>query len=1210
MTKDESAKNSNAPSLNEKSCYRSLAPTSNVENAEEYLAALSWAVNQEDIHNIAISGPYGSGKSSIIKSFLNENSRKGILHISLASFKFSGNEESINPEDQINNLEGEILKQIFYSVSSKRIPRSRFRKITEVKWINTLIPALVLMAFFLIVLIVFSYERLQAFVKTINEMPNGWPIIVCLVTIGLLFVLFCVVVKWFKENASIGEVKFFDKVELKTNESDKNSVFNKNMDEIVYFFEKTKTEIVIIEDLDRFESPSIFSALRNLNTLLNNNEKINGRIKFIYAIKDDLFIDSKERTKFFDFIIPIVPVVSSTNSNEVLRELLVFDNANNRSSLYDISGLFITKISPYINDMRDIICVCNEFIVFKNTLKGNQKLDLDDEKMFSLIVFKNLYPKAFSELEEENDNCIVKRAFINKQSLINEKNRIIEEFQEKETRKLNEIKRESLKTVKELKSALLYSITNPPEAISKIIIEGTSYPLSTILSDSFDVNLLKKQRITIHTASGIPRSITDAENIINSSGNYFERIDRLLKGLEDCTKQTQQLITEYKQEINNINSWSMMKAISSIGVDFLDEEVTNNLLLVFLLRNGYIDETYGSYINYFRPNSITKDEMNYILGIRNHISERDYSFHILNAAHVYDRLLDYEFKQPEILNYDMVDYVLAYKSESSALGFLMEQLSNQSDISLDFIKSYINRGINKEVFVYTLSKHNTHLCKDILNDETISLDEKYEYVGLILQHSDIVDIISQDNFDHENKPLTKFILDNSDSLSRLIMIPVEKLLSVIQGLGIVFCKTDLEDLDDRIKDYVYSNDKYVMNVHMLKQFVKWKRPDLIDMFNTQNYASLISIEYDPVLNRIANEFAGYISNVFLKIETNTNEKSENINKIIDALLPDYFDLSIQVLNQSSAIWQEVANCCSDSEKDYGDTKYRIWKYLFSNDRVSPTVDNVMSYFVVYTFDDTLEKFFERHETILLERINDSVVSYEFKNSVFYSHISPKAFRSFILEADFDFDISDFKDLGMEKTRILIDEDILSFSVQDWIKIHALWPDLCVKFAINNTNDFMLSIHDVVIDEKTLIALFDSDAFTVDDKKRILCQFDVKEMTELGANIISKVGFIVPKQYSDSAWKILNLEQRVQLLTNQLANYSLIQISNMLGEMGPDYSLLVAGKRHQYSIPYTDANDCLVEKLHSIGYVTSKKIHAKGTEDHNAVISGFVKEITL
>lgn len=84
----------------------------------------------------------------------------------------------------------------------------------------------------------------------------------------------------------------------------------------MYFFEVTKYRIVFFEDLDRLNDISIFVHLRELNNLLNNDDSIKEKpIVFIYAVKDNIFT-KEDRTKFFDFIIPVIPVINSTNSGE------------------------------------------------------------------------------------------------------------------------------------------------------------------------------------------------------------------------------------------------------------------------------------------------------------------------------------------------------------------------------------------------------------------------------------------------------------------------------------------------------------------------------------------------------------------------------------------------------------------------------------------------------------------------------------------------------------------------------------------------------------------------------------------------------------------------------------------------------------------------------------------------------------------------------
>ena len=66
-----------------------LAPTSQADENGTYAEALNFATNNANVFNIALTGPYGSGKSSVIKSFLKEYKKKpdrAALEISLASF--------------------------------------------------------------------------------------------------------------------------------------------------------------------------------------------------------------------------------------------------------------------------------------------------------------------------------------------------------------------------------------------------------------------------------------------------------------------------------------------------------------------------------------------------------------------------------------------------------------------------------------------------------------------------------------------------------------------------------------------------------------------------------------------------------------------------------------------------------------------------------------------------------------------------------------------------------------------------------------------------------------------------------------------------------------------------------------------------------------------------------------------------------------------
>lgn len=74
--------------------FQFLIPSKSADNVEVYIDALNKALKNHDVKNIAISGSYGAGKSSFIKTF--EDSHKTnnykFLDISLATFPKDGKE--------------------------------------------------------------------------------------------------------------------------------------------------------------------------------------------------------------------------------------------------------------------------------------------------------------------------------------------------------------------------------------------------------------------------------------------------------------------------------------------------------------------------------------------------------------------------------------------------------------------------------------------------------------------------------------------------------------------------------------------------------------------------------------------------------------------------------------------------------------------------------------------------------------------------------------------------------------------------------------------------------------------------------------------------------------------------------------------------------------------------------------------------------------
>ena len=111
-----------------------------------YESAIDFAFEEKDIRNIAISGAYGAGKSSVLAAYKAKHKDINFLHISLAHFQdnsdSSSSEDSSSPikEDDSDGspfkdsshikesvLEGKILNQLIHQIPAEKIPQTNFR---------------------------------------------------------------------------------------------------------------------------------------------------------------------------------------------------------------------------------------------------------------------------------------------------------------------------------------------------------------------------------------------------------------------------------------------------------------------------------------------------------------------------------------------------------------------------------------------------------------------------------------------------------------------------------------------------------------------------------------------------------------------------------------------------------------------------------------------------------------------------------------------------------------------------------------------------------------------------------------------------------------------------------------------------------------------------------------------------------------------------
>ena len=242
-------------------------------------------------------------------------------------------------------IERSILQQMLYGADANRLPLSRFKRIKAPKSWSVFLSLYAMLG---VTACWHLFRRRDAIIDgsyfhplaSTNLLNLAWFLI------GFSFV-WSVLNYLYRASfgVSLKSVSLKD-IEITPAAIREESILNRHLDEIIYFFQSTRYDFVIIEDLDRFNNSDIFVTLREINSLVNGNAGVKRTIRFLYALRDDMFLNT-DRTKFFEFIIPVVPITNSSNSIDKVLE------QGKRLSLDErLNTQFLREVSRYLNDLR------------------------------------------------------------------------------------------------------------------------------------------------------------------------------------------------------------------------------------------------------------------------------------------------------------------------------------------------------------------------------------------------------------------------------------------------------------------------------------------------------------------------------------------------------------------------------------------------------------------------------------------------------------------------------------------------------------------------------------------------------------------------------------------------------------------------------------------------------------------------------------------
>ncbi|WP_313449070.1 DNA-binding protein [Streptococcus parasuis] len=1065
------------------SVFNKLTPKNDIEIDESQFNAMNFILSAKDIKNVAISGNYGSGKSSFIETYKTKNKDFNPIHISLTHFSREG--KTNIADEQVNVLEGKIINQLLHRINPEDVPLTIF--ISKQNPANKTIRLWTVELIIVITAFLFLINYSNIAITLVSAFP--WlPKIGALVRLSGYLAIFCVsgniiyqLVKLqfhqklfrnisLKGGVFSGQIEVFQNPEV--------SYFDKYLDDVLYLFENCQSNVVIFEDIDRFETNLIFEKLREINTLVNSKKKDGEKLIFIYLIKDDMFI-SQERTKFFDFIIPIIPVIISSNAGERFTKIL-----NEMYLDVELDKKFLQKISIYIDDMRLAYNICNEFGIYRSVLSDREdpnKLQLDDERLFSMVVYKNIFPKDFSCLQM--DSGLVYKVIHEANNLRQPKIKALrQEVSELENR-IVDAEQEFAKSKLELYSIFL----KIPEGRGALRVNGKLESEFSSRLDFIKELLNEEVRIESIESSYYPNvRVEKFENIFQIEDKEFQNRIKKLDDKENIRYLNENLKT-LRNELNKVLSMKISHLLERSDFDeicsqdefkYLQNDKKLSMIM-FLVKNGYIDEGYSDYITYFYPNSLKKEDHEFLIAVQGEkILDEDYT--LVEVSEVYDRLDDSYFEHDSILNFDLLKYTL---TEGTSLERIPKYLSVERYNFLNRFLQNSSIGTDHHVaLIIELMRHNQETLKRIFVSDNIVGKDKVYISNLLLSS---VDLRIYDFISDFKEVLISFIEDNwkaiQDGLNS-ISEPTKENNSQIQDnllfLGVKIIDFTFDKEHQSISSYVYVHNLYAINMRNIVGLLGY----------LGNAVSEEMVKHRPI--SIPKQF----EELKIYIQENIEEYLEQAISFSEGQINDEQDDIYDILNNGS-IAQEIRiaymKCLSDETLMIEELKTMemVEASLTLNKAICDT-QNIMDAF--YEYDDLVNPLLEfinskdkiNFEKTVFDRYPEERQRLFFRKTALCNDLNNEHYESILSVIRWRFGTFPEEEIHEDKVNILIIAGAISkeFNTDTLEVLRKRYPEQVIAYILKYLDGYIQNLDDSnVYDEEEIIQVLDKN---ISDTKAI------------------------------------------------------------------------------------------------------------------------------
>lgn len=798
----------------------------------------------EPSQNIAVSGAYGSGKSSVLAGLLVELEARSIDAIQVTLATLNQSREAlleVSGEATLTSaLEKEVVKRLLYSAKPTQIPRSRFNRIGGFRpWASAGVATVT-------GVLVTGVAETFGVSLPMDQLAAaqdwwGWtaPALDLLSVGALTFAGQAALAPFKLSQIAVGPAT------LSLDDKDGN-YFDHFLDEIIYFFQRTKIRVVLFEDLDRFNDPGIFLALRELNNLLNSSQQVKQQVTFVYAIRDSLFVQAIEsadglkddstlpdaharygadsaasdRAKFFDLIVPVVPFIS----HEVAADLLL-------TALRDVpnrlmpSRALVVLAGRHFTDMRVILSIRNEFEVFAaELLEKSAVRGLTPDQLFAMVVYKHIHLDDFERIrtgESKLDDAIdrIRTAVVDMVSASDAAIAEVEDVIDSGAGIDRRAQSAGERLLAQLDVGLRFRGWGPVQTVT---VDGTkAFPRAEVASREFWLALAGSDQPVLRLQSAHGGHEVAAEDVATLLG-----ADRNPKA---WTRSQLQRDRQRLAALKEARAWLVSATFAELlagpfPAASLGEgqawtrvgEVCGDALgfgLPFqLIRAGYLDQNFALYTTKFHGAILSADARSYLMQYADrHRSEPLFALTGEDVDEIVARRGDALLNDPSALNVAIVDRLL--ETQPTRLPLLLETTGQATE----FLVTYLASGQSGDALLRRVASKRSDILDVVSSTSGLSEAERRKALSVCLSalSSDLdysvsattsealstgweqMDVLRSGVDPKVAVAISDLLASNELRLGDLSIV-AEPLRTTVASVGaFVICRTNLEALTDR-----------------------------------------------------------------------------------------------------------------------------------------------------------------------------------------------------------------------------------------------------------------------------------------------------------------------------------------------------------------------------------------------------------------------------